>query len=139
MAQGVPFRPPVSEVSDVIIAKRGIIQHIADYYNVHPETIYLYLHRNPELKPILDEQRFGSDDVDLDLAEHTMRYCMKQVESQTRFALDAAKFMLQSKGHKRGYNTVASIDKELFSKSNLTLLKEGIEKVYAEAKGGNED
>lgn len=100
------FDPDSSDVNmeEIVIECYGNITEIAKRCNVHRDTIYEYLKRDPKGKLFLDKARGLNEQIDLDLAEKVTRNNMLNWATNPRLAQTAADRVIDKKGHLRGYN-----------------------------------
>lgn len=101
--QGVPLNLSESAISECIKKRKGVITHICKDLDVSHTALTRFINDRPHLKDELDHARHEYDDLICDLSENTMLYAVSQKEDLGS-ALSAAKFVLNNKGRKRGYN-----------------------------------
>lgn len=94
----------VSDVSDAIERCGGVIVHAARKLNVHPDTIYDYMNKYPELKESVEKLRRRCDDELIDKSFFALNFALSKVNEDKRQAVDAAKFVIGLKGKQRGWS-----------------------------------
>ena len=92
------------DIIDKLEVYGGCIAAVSDYYGTSREAIYQYINKRPEIKPLLVEIRSNKSEVDLDTAENVLRKCMEMIVENPKLAQDTAKYIIDKKGHSRGYS-----------------------------------
>lgn len=115
------FDPDKSDLKQIALKYHGNISAIARHFNIHGDTVYEYIKRDPVGKEIIDFCRAYNTEYDLDLAEHVIRHNMANYKSNPGLAQRAAEKVIDKKGHLRGWvaERLAQEDDE-----TLQLLKE---------------
>jgi hypothetical protein len=109
MPAGIPFEMTENNMEDLILNNDGNCVKIAKHCKVSPQTIYRWFHNHPKMDKVLTDARNSQYECDLDLGEHVLRHCMNKVEENSGRALEAAKYLLNARGKKRGW-TAESLD-----------------------------
>ena len=102
---GVKLAIPVSAFLASIKRHRGIVTHIIKELDIHHSTFHTKKRENPEIEKALDEARYEFDESICDMAESVLAVAMRKHEDDMGNALGAAKFVLNNKGRRRGYNS----------------------------------
>lgn len=112
------FKPDPTDFKIQMYRLGGNVTAVAQYYNIDRDTVYSYFKRHPEMKDWREFCIIEAVEWDIDVAESTIRKCMREIDEDRRAALDAAKFVIDKRGHYRNYtnNIVDQIDKKLGEK-----------------------
>jgi len=100
---GVPFEPPINDITNAIKKFEGVLSEIARHYKVHRSTIYEYIEKHPELKEEVKKAREHYIESMCDAAEQTIQTLIRDKEEKA-VALKAAQYALNNQGRKRHYN-----------------------------------
>jgi hypothetical protein len=102
MRPGVKFNPKKSELLEVITKKHGYITVVAKEFDIHHQTLYDYMERNPDVKAHLEKVRNNKYENMMDSAESTIQsYCNNEKYPSLR--MRAAEFVIRGRGYKRGW------------------------------------
>lgn len=101
---GVPWAATYDEIVEAIKKAKGRITYASKYLNVHPETLYRRMEKDPRIKEALDLERKNFDLTLLDAAENTLLYAISKQETDLNNALKSTFFILNNKGKERGYS-----------------------------------
>ena len=134
----VTFNPDISDISDKISEFEANLTLIAKHYNISRQTLYVFINKHKELKQAIEQARAFKDEIDLDSAESVARYCMAMVKDNPRIALDSAKYVLDKKGHKRGWGDAGQTASQEKVKAHLQDLSEWTDDAYKKLKENNE-
>lgn len=102
MAQ-ILFNPDNVDMMQIAYKYHGNIAAIANHYKVSRDTVYEYFNRNHDGIEILKYIRKYNNEIHLDTAEYVLAYNMNNHKSNAALAQRAAEFVLDRKGHTRGY------------------------------------
>lgn len=97
------WEPDASVMLAAAIKFHGNITQLAEHFKVNRDTVYQYLKRNPEGKEIIDKVRGYNTEVDLDLAEHVIRYNLANFKNNPGLAQRASEKVIDKKGYMRGW------------------------------------
>ena len=97
------FDPKKEDFSKIAIEKNGNIHAISRHYKICTVTVHRYLNRDKDAKKTLEEARNFNTEIDLDLAEFVIRHNMENYKSNPNLAQRSAEFVLNKKGHLRGW------------------------------------
>lgn len=103
MAREIEFNPDLKDIVDIISKYDGNINKVCKHYGIARSTIYNYINRTKDAKTKLQEVRDSKGELDIDAAESVIRYCMGQLKENPKLAQDTAKYVLDRRGHKRGW------------------------------------
>lgn len=138
MARPVRFNPKLPDILDIISQNEGNLTLVAKHYGVSRETIYTYINKNRDVKQKIEDIRGFKDETDLDSAESVMRYCMSLVKDNPKIAQDSAKYVLDKKGHKRGWGDGGQTSSQEKVKAHLEDLSNWTDEAYKKIKENNE-
>jgi hypothetical protein len=99
---------PPSDISDIFFKKRCCITDIAKALNIHRDTLYEHLKKNPELKATFDKVREDLNNEWMDQSEKVIWYVMSLAEARPGLALKAATYITDKRGKSRGWEGPAS-------------------------------
>jgi predicted DNA-binding protein YlxM (UPF0122 family) len=129
---GKPFEPDY--INDVILKFQGNINFIAKHYKVSRSCIYDYINSHPELSEVIEKARNRYEHDQLDAAEYIMELGLKMYDSDYKKAFEAAKYVLDKKGHKRGWGTDGKPQHEKAVDNQLGMLIGQSEEIYRKMK-----
>ena len=114
------FEPEKSEIFDVAMKYNGNIQAVARHFNIASSTMYEYFDRDPEGRKVVDKVRKMNTELELDSAEHVVRYHMSNYKTNGALSLRAAEKVIDKKGYSRGWRDrieeVENVSEDLKSK-----------------------
>jgi hypothetical protein len=140
MARPVRFNPKLTDIIDIISKFEGNLAQVSKHYGVCRETVYSYIGRTRELKEKIEEIRATKNETDLDSAENVMRYFLsaEQVKDNPKIAQDTAKYVLDKKGHTRGWGDGGQTSSQEKVKAHLQDISDWTDEAYKQIKGKNE-
>lgn len=97
------FIPDPSDFLTAAIKYNGSILKLARHYNVHKDTMFEYLKRDPVGRKTIDKVRGLNQETHLDLAEQVFMYNMANLEKSPGLAQRAAEKVMDKLGYKRGW------------------------------------
>ena len=109
---------------------KGMIAHIADYYKVSRSTVYKYLKENENIQRQCDDLY---DQVELDMlnqAELVYRQCLRKVDENPKLALLAARYTMESVGHKKNKGNKNPPRKDNGAESHLESISKWTDQTY---------
>jgi membrane-associated HD superfamily phosphohydrolase len=127
MSTGIPFTPKLTDVADAIRKYKGNLANVAKSFNVSRDTIYQYINKYHELKPLIEEVRnYNHHDI-VDSAEYILNYAIAQYKDNLSRACDTAKFILDRRGKTRGWGDGNESDSQKKIGKKLDRLMDQIE------------
>jgi hypothetical protein len=130
----VNFEPDIDDMTDIIYKTHGNVAMIAKHFKVARQTIYQFLKAHSEINEIIEAARLYCESEQLDDAEYVMTIGLKMYDTDYKKAFEAAKYVLDKKGHKRGWGTDGKPQHEKAVDNQLQTLISQSEEVYNKMK-----
>ncbi len=96
---------PPNDVTDIFFKFRCNITDCSKALNIHRDTFYSQLKKNPEFKAKFEEVEASLDREWLDQSEKSVWYALSLAKDRPGHSLKAAMYVLDKRGHKRGWGT----------------------------------
>lgn len=100
---GVPLPITHEEIKEAIKKHKGVVSSVCKTLNMGHNAFYVRMGQDPSIKECLDHSRSEFEELICDLSENVLSFALSQREDLSS-ALASAKYVLNNKGKKRGYN-----------------------------------
>jgi hypothetical protein len=99
---GVPWDVPKPQIIEALKRQKGRLTYACKDLDCRYETLKKYIDKNPDIQELLKELRNDFDNTLLDMAESSLIRGMQETDPAAY--LKSCIYVLNNKGHERGYN-----------------------------------
>ena len=116
---GKKWKVKKEQLKQAIIKFKGKITYVAADFKVTYRTARKKVENDPELSKLIDECLFDTDNFQVEIAENSLENIVLNHKTRPGTAFQAAKYLLDNKGQKRGFGKTILMDTMIASQSDL--------------------